>query len=67
MKLALKNDTKLHKDKVEKVLNKGPFYFVRFALIAQIIIVAIMFSCGAILKVIPEKSKFSIKYNIQKH
>ena len=66
MKLALKNDTKLHKDKVEKVLNKGPFYFVRFALIAQIIIVAIMFSCGAILKVIPEKSKFSIKYNIQK-
>ena len=44
MKLALKNDTKLHKDKVEKVLNKGPFYFVRFALIAQIIIVAIMFS-----------------------
>ena len=66
MKLALKNDTKLHKDKVEKVLNKGPFYFIRFALIAQIIIVAIMFSCGAILKVIPEKSKFSIKYNIQK-
>lgn len=66
MKLALKNDTKLHKDKVEKVLNKGPFYFVRFALIAQIIIFAIMFSCGAILKVIPEKSKFSIKYNIQK-
>ena len=66
MKLALKNDTKLHKDKVEKVLNKGPFYFIRFALIAQIIIFAIMFSCGAILKVIPEKSKFSIKYNIQK-
>lgn len=64
--MTLKRNTKINTDKVKKVLNKGPFYFIRFALIAQIIIFAIMFSFDAILKIIPEKNKFEIKYNIQK-
>lgn len=62
----IKSNTEIHKDKVEKVLTKGPFYFIRWILIVQIIILTIIFSFGAIFNLIPEYKKFSFRYNAEK-
>ena len=66
MKKTLMRNTQIHKDKVEKVPNREPFYFIRWTIVAQIIIFAIMFSFGAIFNLIPGKVKFRIKYSIEK-
>ena len=62
---TVKRNTQIHKDKVGKVLEKEPFYFIRWVLIAWVIILAIMFSFGAIFNAIPEITKFKIKYSIE--
>lgn len=59
---TLKRYTKIHKDKVGKVLKKEPFSFICWVLIAWVIIIAIMFSFDAIFKIIPEFTKFKMKY-----
>lgn len=62
---TLKSNTKIHKDKWKKVLKKEPFYFIRWVLIVEFIILTIMFSFDAIFRLIPEVEKNKIKYSIQ--
>ena len=62
---TLESNTKIHKDKGRKVLKKEPFCFIRWVLIVEFIILTIMFSFGAIFKLIPDVTKYKIKYSIQ--
>lgn len=62
---TLESNTKIHKDKGRKVLKKEPFYFIRWLLIVEFIILTIMFSFGAIFRLIPDIIKNNIKYSIQ--
>ncbi len=62
---TLESNTKIHKDKGRKVLKKEPFYFIRWLLIVEFIILTIMFSFGAIFRLIPDITKNKIKYSIQ--
>lgn len=62
---TLESNTKIHKDKGRKVLKKEPFCFIRWVLIVEFIILTIMISFGAIFKLIPDVTKYKIKYSIQ--
>lgn len=57
---------KIHKDKSEKVPN-GPFYFLKWIFKVECIILIVFFVIGIVSKLIPEKSKFVMKYNIEKY
>lgn len=57
--------TAIHKDKSKKV-QKGPFSFFRWMLKVELIILVIFFVIGILFYLIPDKTKFVIKYNIQK-
>ncbi len=61
-----KEIAKIQKDKNEEV-RKGPFYFLIWVLKIQIVIFAVVFIMGIIFNMIPDKSKFVIKYNIEKN
>lgn len=62
----IKNEAKVNKNKKEGVLDKGPFCFFIWILKVEFIILLIFFTFGIIFNLIPEKTKFNIKYNIEK-
>ncbi len=61
----INDTTKIHKDKSKKVL-KGPFYFLKWILKVELIILVLCFVIGTAWNSISNKTKFIIKYHIEK-
>ena len=61
----INNITQIHTKKSKKV-QAGPFYFLIWLLKVEIIIIAIIFLINTISNLITDKTKFIIKYNIEK-
>jgi hypothetical protein len=62
----IKNTTESYEDKSRKVLNE-PFYFIKWIFKAEFIILLICLGFIIIFNLIPDKTKFIIKYNIEKN
>ena len=61
----INNITQIHTKKSKKV-QAGPFYFLIWLLKVEIIIIAIIFLINTTSNLITDKTKFIIKYNIEK-
>lgn len=61
----INNITQIHTEKSKKV-RTGPFYFLIWIFKVEILIIILFFILSSLSNLIPDKTKFIIKYNIEK-